>query len=137
MHRRWIAEAGLVLAVLVALASVATTWTTSGERDRNGVATLESLDRLGLLDAPWDTLLVVVSASMPLLLAAAAAGIALGRPALAAVGAVGAATVLAAWAIVVLRSSVDAAPGPQLALLAAFALIVTTGLASRAQRRQE
>lgn len=136
MVRRRIAEASLVVAVLAAITSIATTWTTSGQRDRNGLATLESLDRLDVLETPWDTVLVVVSASIPLFLALATVGVAVGRPVLAAAGAGGAGLVLVCWGIVVLRSPLSAAPGPHLALLAAFALMVTAGATARAQRRK-
>ena len=136
MDLRRVAEGTVVIAIGAAVVSVLTTWSRSGERDRNGLATLESLDRLDLLDPRWETALVVVSASLPLFLAVAAVGVAVDRPWLAGAGAVGGAVVLVAWAVVVLRSPLRAAPGPQLALLSALALLVTTGVTTRAQRRQ-
>ena len=137
MNRKLLAEGMLVAAVATAVVSVLTTWTRSGRRDRNGIATLESLDRLDLLDPPWDTALVVVSAAVPVFLAVAAAGVALGRRRVLAAGALTAGVVLAAWALVVLRSPLRAAPGPQLALISAFVLVVTTGVTTSAQRRQK
>ncbi|MEO1064039.1 MAG: hypothetical protein AAFZ07_21675 [Actinomycetota bacterium] len=134
MDRRRLGEVALVVAVVVATVSVFSTWTTSGRRDRNGVATLESLDALDLLASPWDVVLVVVTASIPLFLALAAAGFGFGRRALVAFGAMAAAVVLAAWAIVVLRSPLTATPGPQLALVATCALGVTVWASARAQR---
>ncbi len=127
----------LVAAVVAAVVSVLTTWTRSGQRDRNGVATLESLDRLDLLDAPWDTVLVVVTAAVPLFLAVAVVGVALGRPWIVAAGTLAGGVVLGAWAVVVLRSPLRTAPGPQLALISAIALVVTTGATARAQRRHK
>lgn len=135
MERRRLGEVALVTATVLAAAGVVTTWTTSGRRDRNGLATLEALDRLDLLDPPWDAVLVIVTASVPLFLAVAAAGLGLGRSVVAATGAAAAAVVLGTWAGVVLRSSVGAAPGPQLTVVASFALGVTVWCALRAQRR--
>ena len=132
-----VAEWTLLVAVLAAVASIVSTWTRSGRRDRNGIATLESLDRLDLLDPPWDTTLVVVSAAVPLFLAVAAAGVALERRWVVVAGALTGGLVLGAWALVVLRSPLSAAPGPHLAVSSAFALAVTSGATARAQRRDK
>lgn len=137
MDRRPIADAALVVAVAASVLSVLSTWTRSGLRDRNGFATLESLDRLDLLDPPWDLALVVVTAAVPAFFALAVVGAAVERRWLLVLGALCAGAVLVAWAVVVLRSPLRSGPGPALALTSAIALLVTTSVSMRAQRRQK
>lgn len=104
---------------LLAAAAAGLPWATTGERTRNAFQLMRAVDSAGLAEGPGARTLIVATALLPALAAAAWVAASLRRPRLLATLGSGTGAIAMAGGVVVMRSPVEAGVGVYLALVAA------------------